>query len=135
MNLLKACTFSALAIAGLSLGTTSHAAGLKAVKPLNGYRCMVIDAPDEVMMDFQHPIEMHEAPGEQSPTVSGISTVFAVAEPPETSGGFIKTMNFAFKPGWVSTKWVKPYEAVHPGVKCVPSVMSDGKLGFDFPRK
>lgn len=135
MNHLKTCAFSALAIVGLSLGASSYAAGLKAVKPLNGYRCMVIDAPDEVMMDFQHPIEMHEAPSEQSPTVSGISTVFAVTDPQQVNNGFIKTMNFAFKPGWVSTKWVKPYETVHPGVKCVPSVMTDGKLGFDFPRK
>lgn len=134
MRFQKCATLLLGTLSAWSFLTTAQASGLKPVKALPGYQCMAIDAPDEVMMDDKHPIMMHQQPNDKSPEISGVPTVFAVTAPAEVKNGYIKTINFGLQPGWVSTKWVKPYETVHPGVKCIPSIMTDGKLGFDFPR-
>ncbi|GBQ25698.1 hypothetical protein AA0472_1850 [Acetobacter estunensis NRIC 0472] len=96
---------------------------------------MVVDTPESMDMDFDHPVSLHQEPSSNSPTFAPVAEIIAVAEPPETQNGFVKTMNFAFRPGWIETKWLKPYTAIHPGKTCTPSVMNDGKLGFDFRRR
>ncbi|ARW12158.1 hypothetical protein [Acetobacter ascendens] len=123
------------AFAGMSLAcVSSHAlaAGPKPVKPLQGYKCLAIDAPDSVMMDFNNPIPLRSAPNDHAPVIAPAAAILAVNDPEQLDNGYVKSMNFAFKPGWVPTKWLKEYSEVHPGNTCAPYIMNDGKLGFKF---
>ncbi|OUJ02689.1 hypothetical protein [Acetobacter cibinongensis] len=121
--------------AGMSMALLSSqaiAAGPKPVKPLQGYKCLAIDAPDSVMMDFNHPIPLRSAPSDNASVIAPASAIIAVNDPEVVDHGYVKSMNFAFKTGWVPTKWLKDYTSVHPGNTCTPYVMNDGKLGFIF---
>jgi len=124
-----------LAFATLIASGTAFAANLKPVKPIDGYKCVAIDAPENVQMDFQHPIPMKDVPDDAAPAFAPAPIILAVKETPEIRNGYIKSMNFAFRPGWVPTKWIRPYSEVHPGMLCAPYVMTDGKLGFKFTKE
>ncbi|AOX21656.1 hypothetical protein A0U90_14240 (plasmid) [Kozakia baliensis] len=102
------------------------------VKPLAGYKCMAIDAPDSVAMDFQHPIPLQTEPRANAPVISPALGVLPVATDVDPTNGYVRSMNMMLKPGWVPAKYVRPYSDVHPGASCVPYVMNDGKLGFVF---
>ncbi|KXV19234.1 hypothetical protein [Gluconobacter oxydans] len=122
------CAASALT----ALFGTAYAADIKPVTPIAHHVCMVLDAPDDVMMDTQHPISLMAAPSPSASVISDASVVMAVDTTQPPQNGYALSMTYTLKPGWVSTKWLKPYSAVHPGVTCSPYVMSNGKLGFDF---
>lgn len=102
------------------------------VKPLAGYKCMALDAPESKMMDFNNPIPLREAPNDNAPVIAPALAVLPVSETVPETNGYVKSTNLIFKEGWVPSKWVKPYSVVHPGVTCKPYVMNDGKLGFVF---
>jgi len=124
------CVF-ALMLTGAT-SAPALASSIQPAKPLTGYKCLAIDAPESVMMNFQHPIPMKDEPNDAAAAFAPAGVILAVKDSPELQNGYVKSMNLAFRPGWVPTQWVKPYSEVHPGVKCAPYVMNNGKLGFVF---
>lgn len=108
------------------------AAEHKPIKPVSGYVCMALDAPDSVMMNFDHPIPLQTEPRDGAPMIAPALGVLPVATNVPEMNGYVQSMNLAFKTGWVPAKYVKPYAKVHPGNTCTPYVMDDGKLGFVF---
>ncbi|AOX21459.1 hypothetical protein [Kozakia baliensis] len=128
---LKAATALTILISGL-VTQPAHAAGPHPVKPLAGYKCLALDAPDSVMMDFKNPIPLREAPDDDAPVIAPAGAILAVKDSEEIKSGYVKSMNLAFRPGWVPTKYLKPYSEVHPGNTCQPYLMDNQRLGFVF---
>lgn len=122
-----------LLIAGLT-AQHARAAGPHPVKPLVGYKCLVLDAPDNIMMDFRNPIPLRQSPSEDAPVIAPAGVILAVKNNEEIKGGYVKSMNLAFRPGWVPTQYLKPYSVVHPGNTCKPYIMDNQRLGFVFGR-
>ncbi|MFT8717604.1 hypothetical protein [Gluconobacter potus] len=121
------------AVAGFaSVLGTAHAANVTPVKPIEHHVCMALDAPDDVMMDTHHPISFMSAPDPSATVISDASVVMAIDTVEPKKNGYALAMTYTLQPAWISTKWLKPYSVVHPGVTCTPYVMSNGKLGFDF---
>lgn len=110
----------------------AHALHRTPVKSLVGYKCMALDAPESVMMDFKHPVSLQSEPDDSAPSIAPALAVLPVEANVAPVNGYVRSMNLALRPGWVSTKWLKPYGEVHPGMTCSPYIMNDGKLGFVF---
>jgi hypothetical protein len=134
MNMIKKYVVMVPVIATL-FGAHSEAATRIPVRALPGYKCMALDGPEKVMMDFQHPISLKVEPRDDAAAFSPAAGILAVDNNTPEVNGYVKSMNMVFRAGWVSTKWMKPYSEVHPGVTCAPYVMSDGKLGFVFGKE
>lgn len=118
-----------VAVVPLCVGI-AHAQGLQAVRPLPGYECMALNLSPQQMMTETVPI-LSEPSSSAAKIGIASATVIAADAPPVN--GFQKVLRLDGKPGWISTKLLKPW--VNPGgngQKCVPSAMSNGRLGFGF---
>jgi hypothetical protein len=65
------------------------------------------------------------------PIGDAIATVIASLSPPVN--GYRRVLRLDGMPGWISTSLLKPWK--NPGgngQKCIPSMMSNGGLGFDY---
>jgi hypothetical protein len=110
--------------------TLAHAQGLQAVRPVPGYECMALNLSQQQMMTETVPILAQPSSGAQKIGIASATVIAAEAPPVD---GYRKVLRLDGKPGWVSTQFLKPW--VNPGgsgQKCVPSVMSNGRLGFGF---
>jgi hypothetical protein len=118
-----------LGILVFSLGSVcAHAQALTAVHPLSGYKCMALNlSPEEMMTKL---VPMLSNPNSTSQRIGYVAaTVIASDQPPVNS--YQKVIRFDGKEGWVAEQYLKPW--VNPGgngQKCIPSVMSNGSLGF-----
>ena len=128
------CRTAILAALTCSISHPAFALHRTPVRALDGYRCMALDAPERVMMDFRHPIPLQSEPRDGAPSIAPALAVLPIATDAPPTNGYVRSMTLALRPGWVSTRWLKPYDAVHPGMTCTPYVMNDGKLGFVFGR-
>ncbi|NHN90210.1 MULTISPECIES: hypothetical protein [Acetobacter] len=129
-------SFLPILACGLIASMSAHAAGLHPVKPLPGYTCMMLNLSESQMMDFQHPLMFKAGPSDDAANVAPASGQVAIKTGAEPTDGYLPTINFAFKPVWIEAKYVAPYHAkADPAATCVPVIMSDGKLGFDHPRR
>jgi len=131
---MRKLTFPTCIFVAAALGGPAFAANRTPIKPLENHVCMAIDAPEVVMMDFKHPIPLKDEPSDSAAAFASAPGVLAVNPSDPKLNGYVKSMNYALRPGWVPEKWVKPYSTVHPGMTCTPYLMSDGKLGFVFGR-
>jgi hypothetical protein len=123
----------------LALGASASIASLNAPaqtltaeRPLTGYECMALNLSDQQMMDPSIHVPILANPTPDSPLVGYASaTVIASIAPP--TNGFQHVLRLDGVPGWVDTKYLKVW--TNPGgngQKCIPSAMSNGRLGFDF---
>lgn len=128
---MKRPALSFLAVAAItSTGHSADATALKAVRALDGYRCMALNLPDSKLMNPSTHVAILSNPRAGSqPMGYASSTVIAADTPPVN--GFRKVLRLDGKPGWMPASDLKPW--VNPGNNgqgCVPSVMSNGRLGF-----
>jgi hypothetical protein len=108
----------------------AHAQGLQAVRPLPGYECLALNLSQQDMMTETVPILAQPSSGAAKIGIAS-ATVIAADAPP--TNGYQKVLRLDGTPGWVSTRFLKPW--VNPGgngQKCVPSMMSNGRPGFGF---
>lgn len=108
----------------------AQAQGLKTVRPLLGYKCMALNLSEQQMMTMTVPMRAEPNPG--APKM-GIVAATVIASESQPVNGFQKVLRLDGKVGWVSVRYLKPW--VNPGgggQKCVPSVMSNGLLGYAF---
>lgn len=121
---------SCLIMAAPMLAGSAQAQGLQAVRPLIGYKCMALNLSQQQMMTQTVP--MLAQPSVGAPKV-GIVAATVIAADSEPVNGFQKVLRLDRKVGWVSSQYLKPW--ANPGgsgQKCVPSVMSNGSLGYAF---
>ena len=109
---------------------SAQAQGLQAVRPLSGYKCMALNLSEQQMMTETVP--MLAQPSAGAPKVGIVAATVIAAESPPVNG-YQKVLRLDGKVGWVSSQYLKPW--VNPGSsgqKCVPSLMSNGRLGYAY---
>jgi hypothetical protein len=110
------------------LSTLSGAGSLTAVRPLEGYGCARLNATDAQMMNPKGTgIVIREAPNASAPVGTNAPGVLFVRIPAHVVGGFAEVLQLTGKPGWIETRYLKPFD---PNARCTPSLMSDGRPGI-----
>jgi len=117
----------------LSIGGLGHAQGLHAVRSMPGYVCMQLALSPEEAADPTKGVPVRETPSLSVRIVSWAPTVVVMPAPQQPTAGFLQ-VEFADKHlGWVPAAAIKPWSSIYnPGRRCIPSIMSDGLIGFDF---
>jgi hypothetical protein len=120
-------------ICALSLAIISAPAfgALRAVSPLPGYQCMVLNLSEKEAMDFNFHVPVRAEPVAGAPAVGWAGAIVAVRDPRHVVNGFAEALFPTGATVWIASNMLRPYQS--PGVKCVPSLMSNGKPGFAFP--
>ena len=124
---------TALPLLAVICASPALASGLTVVRHLNGYQCMSLNLSDQAMMNPSTRIPIKAGPSPASATIgNAIATV--IARQPETlQNGYVSVLFLTGRPGWVQAQYLKPWR--NPGTsgqRCVPAVMSNGRLGFDY---
>lgn len=123
---------SLLAVAGCLVASGSHAQGLRAVRPLDGYACMNLAVPEATIRDRAWagvPILAAPRPDAAQAAVAA-PTVFAKS-PTVIVNGYAQVLRLNGETGWVEAAKLKPYSsASDPYARCTPSLMSNGRPGF-----
>ena len=126
---------NALAAIGASIIVASAypALSLTAVKPLDGYKCMKIKIPEDKRWDQSALPPVFAAPTEESQQIGRAATVVLVKQPMKEVNGFVEILRVGAKapPVWISAKVLSPWQSTTvPPQRCVPSIMSDGGVGW-----
>jgi hypothetical protein len=100
---------------------------------IKGYQCMALNLSPQQMMDPSVRVPIRSRPLPNAP-VTGNAIATVIASSPEISkDGFVKVLQLNGKTGWINARFLKQW--VNPGgngQKCYPSILSDGRIGFDY---
>ncbi len=117
------------ALAMTALGT-SAASALTAVKPAPGLACMSLDSVALQTMQQSKLPPVLSAPDPSAPQLGYPSAIVFVKWPLVQENGFTEMERLNGQTGWIATAHLAPWHALNGGTaKCVPSIMSNGKLG------
>ena len=112
-------------------GVATRAQGLKAVRPLPGYACMVLNLTQQQMLDDTLHVPVYAEPSPSSSKVGDAAAVVIATSPLNVVRGFGEVLFPDGRQGWVEAKMLRPYSsASSPGAHCTPSLMSNGRPGF-----
>ena len=127
----RSLTFISIAVLG-ALSSTSHAQGLRAVRPIDGYICMDLNRTEAQMFDPAASVVVRESPQPYARTI-GVAAATAIVSQEPAVNGYRQVLLFDSKPGWVLARDLKPSRDLSgAGKTCVPSVMSNGRLGITY---
>lgn len=111
----------------------AHAQGLKAVRPLPGHVCMALALTPEQVADPTRGVPVRDTPSPSAPVTSWAPSMLVVPAPQQPTAGFLQVVFADGYKGWVQATSLKPWSSpTNPSRRCVPSVMSDGGIGFGF---
>ena len=115
-------------IVAWALTTSVRAAPIYAVREIPGYKCMKLNLTEKQALDFSGAslVWILTAPETQAPRGTWAAAVVFVRIPEHLVNGYLEVLQETGKPGWIEAEKVKPYD---PNARCVPSVMSNGKIG------
>lgn len=117
----------------LSIGNLGHAQGLHALRPLPGYVCMQLALSPEQAADPTKGVPVRDTPSSSVRIASWAPSIVVMPAPQQPTAGFLQVMFADKHRGWVQAAALKPWSSSYnPGQHCIPSVMSDGLIGFDF---
>jgi len=117
----------------LTLLGVAHAQGLKVVRPLPGYVCMALALTPEQTADPTRGVPVRDIPSLSAPVASWAPSMLVVPMPQQPTAGFLQVVFADGHKGWVQVAALKPWNSpTNPSRRCVPSVMSDGGIGFGF---
>lgn len=120
--------FTVFLLVGVS---NASALGVKAVRPIAGYKCMSLNLSEDQMLHEMNGPMIRQQPSSTAASLGQVSALVIAADPIRTENGFTQVLTFDGKPGWVESAKLKPFRnTLNPSARCVPSVMSDGRLGF-----
>lgn len=109
----------------------SRAQGLKAVRRLPGYACMVLNLSQQQMRDDALHVPVFAEPSPSSSKVGDASAVVIATSPLNVVRGFGEVLFPNGRQGWIEAKMLRPYSsASDPNAHCTPSLMSNGRPGF-----
>jgi hypothetical protein len=116
-----------LMVAG-ALTATVCTAPVYAVREIPGYKCMKLNLTEKQALDFSGAslVWILTAPEAHAPRGTWAAAVVFVRTPEHLVNGYLEVLQETGKPGWIEAEKVKPYD---PNARCVPSVMSNGKIG------
>ena len=116
---------------GVALSSAPLAETLRAVSPLPGYKCMVLNLSEEQANDFNVHVPVRAQPAANAPEVGWAAATVAVRDPLHVVNGFTEALFPTGATVWIASNRLRPYSDPH--AKCVPSLMSNGKPGFAYP--
>lgn len=117
----------------LSTGGVGHAQFLRAVRPLPGYVCMQLALSPEEAADPTKGVPVRDTPSLSVRIAGWAPSVVVMPAPQQPTSGFLQVMFPDKRRGWVQAAALKPWSSVYnPNQHCIPSIMSDGLIGFDF---
>lgn len=126
--------FSSAAFA-IMAGTATLADRPQVVGPLPGYKCMVLNLTEQQSMDPNTRIPVFDRPAADGHQVGIAAGIVAVKDPSHIVDGFTEALFPTGATVWIKSDVLRPYHSVSdPTARCVPSKMSNGRSGFDFPR-
>jgi hypothetical protein len=125
------CTWAAAAVLGLAPISIANAQGIHAVKPLEGYACMMLNLSNEQMRDNSLEIPVFSGPSKDSGRAGNAAAVVIAKSPLHLVNGFAELLFPTGKEVWIEAGRLKPYHSEsNPNAHCTPSIMSNGKPGF-----
>lgn len=116
---------------GLILVSSAHA--LTAVRPIDGYVCMNLkwSGKEEDLWDESKLPAVYSDSSASSQKIGNVGAIAIVASPMRVQNGFAEILHLNGKKGWVEADLLVPYpKATDPSKTCVPSYMSNGRIGF-----
>jgi len=116
---------------GVALSSAPLAETLRAVSPLPGYKCMVLNLSEEQAKNFDVHVPVRAQPAANAPEVGWAAATVAVRDPLHVVNGFTEALFPTGATVWIASNKLRPYSDPH--AKCVPSLMSNGKPGFAYP--
>ena len=126
-------TLGALVLTICSSGAWGQ--GLRAVKPVPGWQCMKLNLTEQQSMDPSVHVLERRGPSAQSPVGGWAPITVAVPSPAVSNNGFLPVLRPNGQRLWISDRDVVKWASVSdPTARCVPSFMSNGIIGFDYPR-
>jgi hypothetical protein len=120
------------AMIAATIAGTAHA--LTAVRHIKGYVCMNLkwSGSEQDMWDESKLPSVFEQPAETSKKIGYVGAIAIVASPLHVVNGFAEILLFDGKKGWVEAGLLEPYKVPgRPNATCIPSIMSDGRIGTD----
>lgn len=115
-----------------ALATGASAQGLRAVKPIPGYMCMRLKLTHEQVVDRSFAVPVFVGPSASSGRLGNASAIVIVKSPLHTENGFAEILFPNGRPGWITKDVLAPYATTeYPNAHCTPSVMSNGRIGFN----
>jgi hypothetical protein len=118
-------------VIGFAITPVGSAEALRAVSPLPGYTCMVLNLSEQQALDFNAHVPVRAEPSVNAPEVGWAAATVAVRDPLHVVSGFTETLFPTGATVWIASNMLRPYR--DPSAKCVPSLMSNGKPGFAYP--
>lgn len=125
---------ASLIAAGL-LGTSSvaQAEGLRAVRSLEGFKCMMPNMTEAQMLHDPNSPSIMQQPSSGAREIGQTAAQVIVYDPVRTENGFVEVLALSGQSGWVQSSQLIPYRSVsNPSARCIPSMMSNGRPGFAF---
>jgi len=110
----------------------SLAQGIHAVEPLPGYICMELALAPDQYTDPKIGVPIRETPSHSAPIVSYAATNVMVRAAQHATTGFLEVLRPNGLRGWIEASYLRPWHNPYsPNAQCRPSLMSNGKPGFD----
>jgi len=123
--------FSVLAFPFLFLGT-AHSEYLSATRPLQGNDCMQLALTSEQISDPNLSVPVRDTPSASGRILAEAATVLIVPTSQKPAAGFLQVLLSDGRRGWVQAAILKPWRSsTNPNRHCIPSIMSNGTIGFD----
>ena len=130
MNRTTLLLSAAVMLAG---GPAAFAQGLHVSQHLAGYQCMSLNLSEQQLLTNSAPVPVRSGPSPTSPQVGVAGSTVAVAAPLQPVNGFYKMLFPNGATVWIEAAKLRPWaNSSNPKATCTPSMMSNGKPGFDY---
>jgi hypothetical protein len=119
-------------------GLAGSAEAVTAVRPIDGYICMNLKwtGSEQDMWDESKLPSVFEQPDATSKKIGYVGATAIVASPLHVANGFAEILHLNGKKGWVEAGLLEPYKVRgKPMAKCIPSILSNGRIGMAHPEK
>lgn len=120
-------TFLGLAAFAACIAASAHAQSIQVVRPVPGFVCKKLNITErEAMSPNGAGVSIRTAPSATAPVGALAPSVLFVRSPEHLVAGFVEVMRLDGELGWIEQARVKPFD---PTARCVPSLMSNGRIG------
>ncbi len=118
-----------------SVSRAVQADELHAIRPIPGNVCMKLALPPGQASDPKNGIPIRDIPSSSGNIVGWAPSVIIAPAAQQPTDGFIQVLFPDGHRGWVQAVALKPWsDPYSPNSRCVPSLMSNGRIAFDFQR-
>jgi hypothetical protein len=117
----------------IAICATGGVHALEAVRALEGYACMSLNLTEEEMWQESAFPPVLQQPSASSQQIGLTGASVAVASPMVIVNGYARMLFKLGQEGWIAANMLRPYKVPgKPKAICIPSLMSNGRLGFDY---